>query len=161
MGAVSGVVRDGRREMSDGFLLGPIHALARSEGECELLFRVFRGTLILESEDECKLSDGEFDVSVQSADGRSSLHGLAPPSGCRLNWSIMSLSDGERDEGRQTNWLSPPPFFPTLAMGPQRNRYKSPLLMRTVNLLLQRRTDRRRPHMGYGASLASDRQNTH
>ena len=108
-------------------------------------------------EDECKLSDGEFDVSVQSADGRSSLHGLARSSGCRLNWSIMSLSDGER-EGRQTNWLSPPPFFPTLAMGPQRNRYKSPLLMRTVNLLLQRerRTDRRRPHMGYGASLASD-----
>ena len=59
-------------------------------------------------EDECKLSDGEFDVSVQSADGRSSLHGLARSSGCRLNWSIMSLSDGEREgEGRQTNWLSP------------------------------------------------------
>ena len=112
-------------------------------------------------EDECKLSDGEFDVSVQSADRRSSLHGLASPSGCRLNWSIMSLSDGERE---QTNKLAfSPPFFPTLAMGPQRNRYKSPLLMRTVNLLLQRerRTDRRRPHMGYGASLASDRENTH
>ena len=35
------VLRD-EREMSDGFLLGPIHALARSKGECELLFRVFR-----------------------------------------------------------------------------------------------------------------------
>ena len=49
MGAVSGVVRDGttrrEREMSDGFLLGPIHALVRSEGECELLFPVFRGIL--------------------------------------------------------------------------------------------------------------------